>query len=185
MATDTSIESVSVVPRLSKLFTPSINSSISYNIYYNNTLFHPHSGHNASMGGILTSTGFKISGNDNEQFFDDDGEGNIRTYYFVSGTRNYTSTAAGTINYETGDIKISSVTITSVSDVDGDTSNKIRLIAIPNSYDIVALRNQVLEIDLVNTKVTGGIDSIAVGDESGAISYVAPSSTVSPTGQGY
>ena len=66
MATDTSIESVSVVPRLSKLFTPSINSSISYNIYYNNTLFHPHSGHNASMGGILTSTGFKISGNDND-----------------------------------------------------------------------------------------------------------------------
>ena len=31
-----------------------------------------------ALGGILSSTGFKIDGNDNEMFLDDDGAGNVR-----------------------------------------------------------------------------------------------------------
>ena len=31
-------------------------------------------GHNSTMGGILSSTGFKVNGSDLEQFLDDDGK---------------------------------------------------------------------------------------------------------------
>ena len=30
------------------------------------------------MGGILSSTGFKVTGSDAEQFLDDDGQGNVK-----------------------------------------------------------------------------------------------------------
>ena len=31
----------------------------------------------------LSSTGFKVAGNNNEMFFDDDGAGNLRVYYLA------------------------------------------------------------------------------------------------------
>jgi hypothetical protein len=99
------------------------------------------------------------------------------------GARTYTNSAAGTINYQTGLITISSTTITSVSAVDGASSIKIRITVIPNSNDILALRNQILEIDFVNTSITGAVDTIAVSNVSGATSYSASSSTVTTTGQ--
>ena len=33
--------------------------------------------------GILSSTGFKVTGSDLEQFLDDDGSGNVRRYYYL------------------------------------------------------------------------------------------------------
>ena len=179
---DNSIESVSIIPRLAKFITPTLNSAKSYRLYFNNALFNPHSGHNDNAGGIITSTGFKISGDTNEQFFDDDGKGNVRTYYMSKGARTYTNSAAGTINYLTGDISISSTTLTSISNVDGASSIKIRVTVIPNSYDILALRNQVLEIDFVNTSITGAIDTISVSASAGASLYTASASTVTTTG---
>jgi hypothetical protein len=89
------------------------------------------------------------------------------------------------VNYVTGHVKISQINITGISDIDGESSTLIRIIVVPNSRDIVSLRNQILELDLINTTVTGVIDSIAVGDDSGGASYVAPSASVSPTGSGY
>ena len=130
----------------------------------------------------MSSTGFKISGDSNEQFFDDDGKGNLRTYYMSKGSRTYTNSAAGTVNYLTGLISISSTTLTSISNVDGASSTKIRVTVIPNSNDILALRNQILEIDFVNTSITGAVDTIAVSSSAGASSYTASASTVTTTG---
>ena len=186
-STDNSITSSSVNPRLAKYFTPEKGESKSYNLYYNNALYNPHAGHNSAMGGILTSTGFYVSGTNStdEQFFDDDGNGNLRTYYLTGATRNYTNETAGTINYATGAVTINNIVITSISNVDGATSNRIRIIVLPRSNDIVALRNQILEIDTVNTKVTGGVDTIAVGDEGGAANFSATSAGVDATGTSY
>lgn len=186
-STDNSITSSSVNPRLAKYFTPEKGESKSYNLYYNNALYNPHAGHNSDMGGILTSTGFYVSGTNstNEQFFDDDGNGNLRTYYLTGATRNYTNETAGTVDYVTGAIAINNIVITSISNVDGATSNRIRIIVLPRSNDIVALRNQILEIDTVNTKVTGGVDTIAVGDEGGAANFSATSAGVDATGTSY
>ena len=48
----------------------------------------------------------------------------------------------------------------SVSNVDGASSTRVRLTAIPDSYDVIPVRNQILELDLVNTKITAGVDAI-------------------------
>lgn len=182
---DSSITSITVSPRIVKYFTPILNEAKSYTLYFNNAFFHPHDGHNGADGGIVSSTGFKISGNTNEQFFDDDGKGNLRTYFMSAGARSYTNIIAGTINYTTGAVSIRTLTITSISDVDGSTATKIRLTIVPNANDIVALRNQILEIDVANSTVTAGIDNVSVGDESGAVNFSATGSTVDTTGTSY
>jgi len=184
--TDDAITSNITTINLSKEFTPTLNTATKYTIPFSNSLYNPHSGHNTESGGILSSSGFTISGNANEMFLNDDGNGNVRAYYVaLGGDRVYTTPTIGTVNYVTGHVKISQINITGISDIDGESSTLIRIIVVPNSRDIVSLRNQILELDLINTTVTGVIDSIAVGDDSGGSSYVAPSASVSPSGTGY
>ena len=97
--TDTSILSNITTLKIRKDFTPTIDSAITYQVYFRNALYNPHSGHNTSAGGILESSGFKIQGNDNEMFLNDDGQGNIRMYYLVSGVKTYENNTQGIINY--------------------------------------------------------------------------------------
>ena len=180
--TDTSILSNITNVILAKTITPTLNTSSSHNIYFNNALYNPHSGHNASMGGILTSTGFKVSGDTtNEYFFDEDGEGNVRRYFLVGITRNYADNAAGTIDYTTGAIVLNGITITAISNVDGVASTSIRFTVVPDSKDIVPVRNQILEIDFNNSKVSGEVDTIAVSQPGAGGSYTTTSSYTSPS----
>ena len=168
---------------LGKFFTPTTTAATSYYIYFNNALYNPHSGHNASAGGILSSTGFFISGDTtNEHFFNDNGEGIIRLYYLQSGEKVYVDTTAGTINYTTGAIFIESLFITTISNVDGVTSTQVRLTVIPNSKDIVPVRNQILELDLTNSTVIGQVDTVAVGDGSAGGTYTTNTSHSTPSG---
>ena len=110
----------------------------------------------------------------------------------VSGTRTYFSSAAGTIDYTNGTVSINALKITAISNVDGVSSIAIRLTAIPSSNDIVPVRNQILEIDLVNTTITGQVDNTAttgVGyttTTSGTASTTSVNTITSyPTSSGY
>ena len=179
--TDTSILSNITNVTMASLLTPTLNSSVGYNVYFNNALYNPHSGHNASSGGVIGSSGFKVGSDTNEMFFDDDGAGNLRRYHLVGVTRTYDDTTAGTVNYTTGAITIKAITISSISNVDGLSSTKIRITGIPDSKDIVPVRNQILELDMVNIKVTGEIDTIAVGDSGASSTYTTASSSPSNT----
>ena len=160
--TDTAILNNTTTVTLAKLFTPTISTSINYNLNFNNKFYNPHSGHNSSGGGIIASTGFYLNNlTTTTYFFDDDGAGNLRTYSVVSGERVYLDSAAGTIDYVNGTIAINAIIITGVADVDNTSSNQIRITIIPNSYDVTPVRNQILEIDLINTTVTAGVDATA------------------------
>ena len=161
-----------------KYITPTLSSALKYTLSYNNAFYNPHSGHNSSAGGVVSSTGFKINNDDstNEHFLDDDGAGNIRVYYLSGTTRIYTSTTFGTINYTTGEIVLTSANITSISNVDGAASTQIRVFAIPNSNDIAPVRNQVLEIDTSNSTITGNIDTVESGSSQAGTSYTTTSS---------
>ena len=140
-------------------------------------------------GGVLSSTGFKISGNANEMFLNDDGQGNIRMFYYSDGTTlTYQDETAGTINYATGEIEITALNITSISNVDGVASSSIRIVVTPNSTDVVAVRNQILQVDFTNTTVTANEDTIAGGGASAGVGYTTTSSyesTSSSTTSGY
>ena len=179
---DSSITSNITKVTLSHNLAPTLNSATNYTIQLNNAFHNPHSGHNADAGGILSSTGFKVSGDaTNFQFFDDDGAGNIRRYILVSGVRQYQDTTAGTITYTTGEIKINSINITSIGEVDGAASNIIRLTVIPDSLDIIPVRNQILEIDFVNTTINGSVDTISTGDSSAGATETTTSASTTPS----
>jgi hypothetical protein len=177
-STDSSILSNVTTVRMYKYITPTLNEGLKYTLSFNNAFFNPHSGHNSSAGGIVSSTGFKI--NDdlslNEHFLDDDGAGNLRVYYLSGTTRIYTSSNYGTVNYTTGQIVLTSSHITSISNVDGVASTQVRIFATPNSNDIVPVRNQILEIDTTNSTVSGDVDAIESGSSQAGTSYTTTSS---------
>ena len=175
--TDTAILNNTTTVTMGKFFTP-VNTSSSYNINFNNAFFNPHSGHNAEAGGIIASTGFQLDNDTTtEYFFDDDGSGNLRIYSLSSGVRTYLNSAAGTIDYTNGTISTTSLFISAVSNVDGESSTQIRVTAIPKSNDVVPVRNQILEIDLVNTTTGGNVDAQATTGVGYTVSATGTTST--------
>ena len=175
---DTSILSNITKVKMYKHITPTLNSGLKYTLSFNNAFYNPHSGHNSSAGGIVSSTGFKINNDSstNEHFLDDDGAGNIRVYYLSGTVRVYTDSSFGTVNYTTGEIILTSANITSISNVDGAASTQIRVTTIPSSNDIIPVRNQVLEIDTANSTISGSIDEIESGSSQAGTTYTTTSS---------
>ena len=162
--TDTAILNNTTTVTLAKFFTPTLSTSTNYNLNFNNKFYNPHSGHTGTggVGGIVASTGFFLNNvTTTTYFFDDDGAGNLRVYSVVSGERVYLDSTAGTVDYINGTIAINAIIITGVAEVDGSSSTQIRVTVIPNSYDVTPVRNQILEIDLVNTEVSAGVDPTA------------------------
>jgi len=175
---DTSILSNITTVKLYKFITPTLSEGLKYTLSFNNAFYNPHSGHNSSGGGVISSTGFKINDDNstNEHFLDDDGAGNIRVYYLSGTTRIYTSSTFGTVNYTTGEVILTSAHITSISNVDGAASTRIRIFAIPSSNDVVPVRNQVLEIDIANSTITGDVDAVESGSSQAGTTYTTTSS---------
>ena len=163
--------------KLRKTFSPTISSSTKYTISFSNALYNPHSGHNATAGGILTSTGFKIDGDTtNVYYLNDDGAGNVRLYYLVGSVKTYTNNTQGTIDYSTGDVVLNSLNISSIENIRGAASTVIELTVSPNSNDIVPVRNQVLSIDVANSNITVEADTFEGGSSGAGIGYTTSSS---------
>ena len=182
--TNSSLLSNITTVTMANTITPTLNSATSYTSTFNNSFYAPYSGYNKEKGGVIASTGFKIKGDTtNTMFFDDDGSGNLRMYYLVAGARVYQlingSTTIGTVDYTKGTVKTVSLTITDIGNVDGASSTSIRITAIPSSNDIVPVRNQLLEIDFVNSVIAGEVDTIAVSDASAGSTYQTTSSVTS------
>ena len=173
---DTSILSNITTIKIRKNFTPTLSSSTKYDIYFRNSLFNPHSGHNKSAGGILSSTGFKVTGSDLEQFLDDDGNGNVRRYYLASGIRTYSNETQGTIDYSTGQITLNSLNIASISNIRGATSTVVELTVTPNSNDVVPVRDQIVEIDIANSTINVTADTFVGGSADAGVGYTTTSS---------
>ena len=169
---DNSILSNITTVKIRKSFTPTLSSSTKYDVYFRNAIYNPHSGHES----VLSSTGFKISGNTNEMFLDDDGMGNVRIYYLVSGIKTVQNATQGTINYATGQITINSLDIASISNIRGSISTVIEVTASPLSNDVVPVRDQILEIDVSNSIVNVSEDTFIGGSSEAGVGYTTTSS---------
>ena len=184
---DNSILNNTTVVTMAQYYTPTLGTSASKIFNFANPFYSPHSGHNAAGGGIISSTGFYLDDGTTEYFLDDDGVGNLRIYSLSGLTRIYFNSFAGTVDYGNGKITLGSVNITGISNVDGTLSTRIRVTVIPSSYDIVPVRNQILEIDLVNTNISGSIDAAAttglgyITTQTGSSSTTTVSTTASAT----
>jgi len=175
--TDSSILSNITTLKIRKNFTPTIGSSTRYDVYFRNALYNPHSGHNSSGGGILESTGFKVEGDTtNVYYLDDDGQGNVRRFYFVGAVRTYVNNTQGTIDYSTGQVTINSLNVSSIENIRGSASTVIELTVQPSSNDVVPVRDQILEIDTANSSITVQADTFVGGSADAGVGYTTTSS---------
>lgn len=118
-----------------------IGSAITYTLNFNNAIFNPHAGHSYAV----SSNAFTFNGL--TQYFDDDGNGNIRRYYIAAGsTRTYTDSGVGTVNYLTGQVKLTNFNPTAI---DGDI---LKINAVPASREIIPVRAQIILIS--DVKIT-------------------------------
>jgi len=171
--TETSLLSNITNIKLRKNHTAVTDGTVSsIKLDFSNALYNPHSGHNMVGGGVLTSTGFFISGDSNNYFFDDDGNGNVRRFYLDGSTRVYSDNTAGTIIYSTGVVSINSLTYSSTS----NTDSSIDFTTTPSSNDVISTRNQLLDITASEISVTGVSDTVASGETSAGVGYTTTSS---------
>ena len=172
---DTSILSNVTSLLIRKTFTPTLSSSTRYDIYFRNGIFNPHAGHKSGTGGVITTSGFKVPNDNNVYYLDDDGNGNIRRYYFVGSVRTYVNNTQGTVNYATGQITVNSLTVASVENIRGASSTAIEVTVEPASYDIVPVRDQILDIDTANSTITVEADTFVGGSADAGVGYTTTS----------
>jgi hypothetical protein len=154
------------------LLTTTDGTAAAYTLDFGNALYNPHTDHNKVGGGILTTTGFYVSGDATEYFYDDDGSGAIRRFYVSGSERIYKDNTAGTIIYSSGKITLNSLTTSSTS----NTDDTIDFTVIPDSYDVISSRNQLLDITAAQISVTGTADTVASGETSAGVGYTTSSS---------
>jgi hypothetical protein len=173
---DTSILSNVTSLLVRKTFTPTLGSSTRYDLYFRNGIFNPHVGHKSGIGGVITTSGFKVTGDTtNVYYLDDDGSGNIRRYYFVGSVRTYVNNTQGTVDYTTGQITINSLDIASIENIRGSASTVIEVTVEPASYDIVPVRDQILDIDTANSTITVEADTFVGGSADAGVGYTTTS----------
>ena len=173
--TDSSILSNVTKLDIRKTFTPTLSASTRYDIYFRNAIYNPHTGHKSGTGGVISTSGFKVPNDNNVYDLDDDGSGNIRRYYFVGSVRTYVNNTQGTVNYATGQITINSLTVASVENIRGASSTVIEVTVEPASYDIVPVRDQILEIDTANSIITVEADTFVGGSADAGVGYTTTS----------
>jgi hypothetical protein len=151
---------------LKRSFTPTFNTRTSYVISIDNPIYTE-----GVPEGAVTSDAFTIDGSSETFFFEDDGVGNIRLYYFVgAGTKRYTNTTLGAVNYVTGRITLNDINITSA------TNNEITITIKPESNDVVSVRSQLALIAEEQIVVNAVVDKVASGETSGGSNYIFTSS---------
>ena len=172
-ASDISILSSTVAVKLKRNISVTLNASTKYTINFNNAAYHPTNNHSQT---VVESGGFFLAGNTNVQYIDDDCAGNIRTFYLLGGTtKTVTNAQAGTINYNTGQIVLTSFNISSVQAASGNLEVTLK----PDSNDVIPVRNQVIEIDTVSSVTSAEIDTFATGEATAGVGYASNSSTAS------
>jgi len=172
--TDGSILSNTCNIRLRKATTIKTGQETGYLSAFGNALYNPNSGYNAAGGGITQTTGFYTQGDaTNLHYFDDDGNGILRRYYLSSGARVYLDNTAGLVDYTNGKITINAINITSTS----NTDSTIDFTVIPAGNDVVANLGNLVDIDPLDVKVTGEVDTIASGESSAGVGYSSTSTS--------
>jgi hypothetical protein len=174
---DTGVVSNITTVRCRRDFDAILNQESKYTINFYNPLFTQGPGSPTN----LSSTGFTVAGRANTLYLDDDGAGQVRSYYLEEGssTKVYVNNSQGVIDYSTGAIIIDQLNVTgTVLD-----NNKVEIFVTLNSNDIVSVRNVLLKIDEDDVTVNTIVDKVATGESSAGTEYqTTGSSELSKTG---
>ena len=130
----------------------------------------------------ITSTGFTIDGVVGTLYFADEviDENNGRIFLFrysEGGKPQIIKRNAGSVKYDIGEILIDTINITSTV-VENDV---VEIQAIPQSNDVIGLRDLYIKLDMTNTDITMVQDIIASGENTSGSRFARGSSYNIPT----
>ena len=166
--TDTAITSNITRVRVRRDLKAAVNQFAQYELCYGNQ-FHV----NAS-GKNIKSTGFKISGNTRTVYLTDTPNSDLKSGVISiveildDGTENTVSGSAGTVDYIKGEILLGTVNITSTL----NDSGVVEVQAIPESNDVVGLKELYLNFSLSKSTINMVRDVISSGDEITGTSFI-------------
>jgi hypothetical protein len=145
---DQSIQSNITKFKLYHEITPKFNTSSQYKINLVNPIYR--TGAASQTEQAFISTGFYIDNTSTVYYLDDDGQGNIRLFSVIAetGVASYKNTSIGTVDYENGIVDIKGLTITNLADAN------FYFIFKTDSFDVVSIRNQIVDIPLNRLNVT-------------------------------
>ena len=152
-----------------KNITVDLNTRVNYKICYGNRV-----NQQTSTNPTVSSSGFKIVGDDvNTYYLNDDGAGTLRLYY-VKGTGEfeYIDGLWGSIDYDMGEVTINDLIIQSTS----VTNNTLQINATPKSNDLVSLRETYITMGIDNSVITVVEDTISSGSNLSGTGVIPESS---------
>jgi hypothetical protein len=159
--------------RMRKNVNVTLNQRFNYKICFGNRI-------NAQVEGAgdspsLITNGFKRADGGNFTYYlNDDGVGNIRLFYInTDGTRQYINGNWGTVDYVEGEVTVNDVII---DEVPGSLTNTLQFSVIPESNDLVSLRETYLTIGIDNLVVNVIDDEISSGANVAGTGVVPESS---------
>lgn len=156
-------------PILKKYVTPVFGVSNSYSFSIINPIYT-----SGISGSAFSSNGFYIANSEKYHYLMDDGFGNIVLYYLLkvndTETKVIVDPKIGTIKYTSGTVNINNLTITSL-----ESGNYLVFYIKPQSYDVVSAFNQIIKIDIADTKVNVIADATS-GNQIHSSNYIFTSS---------
>ena len=174
--TSTSITSNITKIKIRRDLQPEFNKLATYEICFGNQ-FHIKKLNSDGRGYNIKSTGFTVKDVSGTLYMSDiqttNKIGSIFFFKLVDGAPVVVSNNAGTINYTKGEIMLNVTTFTSSTSTSG-----IEIEAIPESNDVLALKDIYLELDTTKLNVSVLEDVIASGENTSATQYAVTSSYV-------
>lgn len=141
---DSSIINNITTIKLRRIVDAIFNTSVSYTVQLNNPIFTA----GVPEEAVLTE-GFYIANDNVIHYIDDDGNGNLRLFYLnpTDFTKIFVNSKIGTVDYDTGELKIFSLFLY------GLASSDFEFIIKPRSNDIIGVFNQIVNIDSNRLKI--------------------------------
>ena len=129
-----------------------------------------------SKGYSVRSTGFTVDGIGGTLYLADipstSTRGRIVFFKLENNEPVIVKNNAGTVKYDEGEVLLDVVNISGTSLNNGT----VQIEAIPESNDIIALKDIYLQYDVANSEVTALVDVVSSGENTSATSYVVTSS---------
>jgi len=169
-ATDTAITSNITKVKMRRDMSPAFNTFATYEVCFGNRIYIKKDGYS------IKSSGFKISGVSDTLYMGDiaesDSSGRVFFFKLVNNIPSIVKVNAGTIDYIKGEILLDVVNIESTA----LNNNVIEVEAVPDSNDIIGLKDLYLQIDVGNSVVNTVEDTITSGENTAATLFVPTSS---------
>ena len=154
--------------------TPELNTFATYELCYGNAFYDQPNGYG------IRSTGFTVNGIDGVLYLGDiptagTDFGKLVFFKLVNNLPLIVKNDAGTVDYVHGEINLDVVNITGSTLANG----LIQVEAIPDSNDVIALKDLYLQLDVANSTVNALPDVVSSGENTSATAYVTTSSYAS------